>query len=283
MPASVATPEMRFQVDESPQVRGGRRSPRPALSRRCQGRSDRRRPRQHADGWWLLRASNTQDVLVARAEARDQAGLDRLVAQIDEQLAKSGVERSKPRTEALRSCSAAAFARCWRPEVSLATIALSPVGTPAIASLGACLSFPARVDHDRAGAGVHVAKPVSRRAHHRIQMHPHEFTAILVPNAAACPALNGGKPRWHRRIRTRFASSRRSICNDRVFAAAADRVAAPSRPTPPSAPSGCSAIDGATRLATPVARRSSSICIYVERSAVQADSRSGPVQSSWRP
>ena len=26
------------------------------------------------DGWWLLRASNTQDVLVARAEAQDQAG-----------------------------------------------------------------------------------------------------------------------------------------------------------------------------------------------------------------
>ena len=46
-----------------------------------------------ADGWWLLRASNTQDVLVARAEAKDQAGLDRLVAQIDEQLAQSGVER----------------------------------------------------------------------------------------------------------------------------------------------------------------------------------------------
>ena len=46
-----------------------------------------------ADGWWLLRASNTQDVLVARAESEDQAGLDRLVAQIDEQLAASGIER----------------------------------------------------------------------------------------------------------------------------------------------------------------------------------------------
>jgi phosphomannomutase len=45
------------------------------------------------DGWWLLRASNTQDVLVARAEAADQSGLDRLVAQIDEQLTKSGIER----------------------------------------------------------------------------------------------------------------------------------------------------------------------------------------------
>ena len=46
-----------------------------------------------ADGWWLLRASNTQDVLVARAESSDQAGLDRLMAQIDEQLAASGLER----------------------------------------------------------------------------------------------------------------------------------------------------------------------------------------------
>jgi phosphomannomutase len=46
-----------------------------------------------ADGWWLLRASNTQDVLVARAEAKDQAALDRLLAQIDDQLALSGLER----------------------------------------------------------------------------------------------------------------------------------------------------------------------------------------------
>ena len=46
-----------------------------------------------SDGWWLLRASNTQDVLVARAESADQQGLDRLVAQIDYQLTKSGVER----------------------------------------------------------------------------------------------------------------------------------------------------------------------------------------------
>ena len=45
------------------------------------------------DGWWLLRASNTQDVLVARAEAKDQAGLDRLLAMIDDQLAQSGLKR----------------------------------------------------------------------------------------------------------------------------------------------------------------------------------------------
>ncbi len=47
------------------------------------------------DGWWLLRASNTQDVLVARAESSDQAGLDRLMEQIDAQLAASGLERGE--------------------------------------------------------------------------------------------------------------------------------------------------------------------------------------------
>ncbi|WP_448586498.1 phosphoglucomutase/phosphomannomutase PgmG [Thermaurantiacus sp.] len=43
------------------------------------------------DGWWLLRASNTQAVLVARAEARDAAGLERLKASIAETLAAAGV------------------------------------------------------------------------------------------------------------------------------------------------------------------------------------------------
>ena len=48
-----------------------------------------------SDGWWLLRASNTQDVLVARAEAKDEAGVARLIAEIDDQLAKSGVLRAE--------------------------------------------------------------------------------------------------------------------------------------------------------------------------------------------
>jgi phosphomannomutase len=44
-----------------------------------------------ADGWWLLRASNTQAVLVARAEAKDNAGLERLKAHLGTQLEASGV------------------------------------------------------------------------------------------------------------------------------------------------------------------------------------------------
>ena len=47
-----------------------------------------------ADGWWLLRASNTQDVLVARAEAEDEAALARLLATVDDQLGQSGVSRA---------------------------------------------------------------------------------------------------------------------------------------------------------------------------------------------
>ncbi|HSA82116.1 MAG TPA: phosphomannomutase/phosphoglucomutase, partial [Geminicoccaceae bacterium] len=44
-----------------------------------------------ADGWWLLRASNTQAVLVARAEAADEAGLARLKQQIADNLEAAGV------------------------------------------------------------------------------------------------------------------------------------------------------------------------------------------------
>ncbi len=43
------------------------------------------------DGWWLLRASNTQAVLVARAEAADEAGLERLKAALAAQLQESGL------------------------------------------------------------------------------------------------------------------------------------------------------------------------------------------------
>jgi len=47
---------------------------------------------QTADGWWLLRASNTQAVLVARAEAGSEAGLERLKHALVEQLQASGLD-----------------------------------------------------------------------------------------------------------------------------------------------------------------------------------------------
>lgn len=47
---------------------------------------------ENEDGWWLLRASNTQPVLVARCESADGEGLDRLKATLGEQLRLSGIE-----------------------------------------------------------------------------------------------------------------------------------------------------------------------------------------------
>jgi phosphomannomutase len=93
MPALVNTPELRFQVDESrkfaviEEVRD-----RLSAAGADVDATDGVRV-STSDGWWLLRASNTQDVLVARAESDDQAGLDRLMEQIDAQLAASGLER----------------------------------------------------------------------------------------------------------------------------------------------------------------------------------------------
>ena len=93
MPALVNTPELRFQVDESRKF---------AVIEEVRDRLSAAGADVDAtdgvrvsttDGWWLLRASNTQDVLVARAESDDQAGLDRLMEQIDAQLAASGLER----------------------------------------------------------------------------------------------------------------------------------------------------------------------------------------------
>ncbi|MBF0354408.1 MAG: phosphomannomutase/phosphoglucomutase [Alphaproteobacteria bacterium] len=46
---------------------------------------------KEGSGWWLLRASNTQAVLVARAEAADEAGLAALKTLLTEQLAASGL------------------------------------------------------------------------------------------------------------------------------------------------------------------------------------------------
>jgi phosphomannomutase len=45
----------------------------------------------NADGWWLLRASNTQAVVVVRAEASSEAGLERVKGQLAAELAASGL------------------------------------------------------------------------------------------------------------------------------------------------------------------------------------------------
>ncbi len=95
MPEMINTPEMRFQVDEARKFAVidevlARLSAEGAQVDNTDGARV-----NTADGWWLLRASNTQDVLVARAEASSAEGLDRLMAQIDAQLEASGLERGE--------------------------------------------------------------------------------------------------------------------------------------------------------------------------------------------
>ena len=93
MPQMLNTPEMRFQVDESRKF-AAIEEVKQRLARtdaQVNGIDGVRVTTE--DGWWLLRASNTQDVLVARAESNSREGLDRLMAQIDAQLAASGLER----------------------------------------------------------------------------------------------------------------------------------------------------------------------------------------------
>jgi phosphomannomutase len=94
MPPVINTPELRFQVDETRKFAAI-----DEVKQRLAGTdadvddTDGVRVTTK-DGWWLLRASNTQDVLVARAESDSQEGLDRLLKQIDEQLEASGLERT---------------------------------------------------------------------------------------------------------------------------------------------------------------------------------------------
>jgi phosphomannomutase len=95
MPEMINTPEMRFQVDESRKFAVIEEVlARLSASGADVNNTDGARVNT-LDGWWLLRASNTQDVLVARAEASSAEGLDRLMAQIDAQLAASGLERGE--------------------------------------------------------------------------------------------------------------------------------------------------------------------------------------------
>lgn len=99
MPDMLNTPELRFQVDESRKFAAI-----DEVKARLMGKDVPADVEVNAtdgvrvttpDGWWLLRASNTQDVLVARAESDTAEGLERLMGLIDEQLALSGLERGE--------------------------------------------------------------------------------------------------------------------------------------------------------------------------------------------
>lgn len=91
MPAVVNTPEMRFSCPEERKFQVVEEVLARLAAEGVEVNATDGARVNTADGWWLLRASNTQDVVVARAEARDAAGLARLQAEIERQLALSGV------------------------------------------------------------------------------------------------------------------------------------------------------------------------------------------------
>jgi phosphomannomutase len=93
MPAMVNTPELRIDCSEErkfsviDEVRGRLKNMNGVTVQDIDGvrvTSD--------DGWWLLRASNTQAILVGRCESFDEAGLRRLIAELDRQLRLSGID-----------------------------------------------------------------------------------------------------------------------------------------------------------------------------------------------
>jgi phosphomannomutase len=91
LPHVVNTPEVRFDCDDKRKFAvieevAGRLSAEGAKVSSTDGVRV-----QTPDGWWLLRASNTQAVLVARCEATTEAGLDRLKAAVAKQLSASGL------------------------------------------------------------------------------------------------------------------------------------------------------------------------------------------------
>ena len=92
LPRRVSTPEVRFSCPDARKFQvageiGARLSAAGAVFSAVDGVRA-----ETEDGWWLLRASNTQPMLVARCEGADNAGLGRLKDDLALQLRACGVE-----------------------------------------------------------------------------------------------------------------------------------------------------------------------------------------------
>jgi phosphomannomutase len=91
LPHVVNTPELRFDCDEDRKFEVVKE-----VAERLKASGDTVSDTDgvrvtNDDGWWLLRASNTQAVLVARAESHSPEGLSKLKSELAGQLAASGL------------------------------------------------------------------------------------------------------------------------------------------------------------------------------------------------
>lgn len=97
LPTMYYTPEVRFEVDEdrkfdiTPEIKARLIADDAADTDICDIDGVRVTT---PDGWWLIRASNTEPVLTVRAEGFDEQGLEKLKTSVVEQLGLSGVEFS---------------------------------------------------------------------------------------------------------------------------------------------------------------------------------------------
>lgn len=93
LPVLFNTPEVRFEVDEAEKFD---LVPRIKKSIEAQNLADAELSDidglrvKTSDGWWLVRPSNTQDVLVSRVESNSEEGLERLKAQLVQEVEKIG-------------------------------------------------------------------------------------------------------------------------------------------------------------------------------------------------
>lgn len=92
LPQVVNTPEIRFDVSEARKFNIVNEVKQRLASDTAIKVNDTDGVRvMNDDGWWLLRASNTQNVLVVRCESKDEPGLARLKAAVADQLTRSDV------------------------------------------------------------------------------------------------------------------------------------------------------------------------------------------------
>ena len=92
LPEMINTPELRFPCPDDEKFQAVTRI-QEALAKAGADYSDIDGVRVNTDdGWWLLRASNTQAVLVARCEAKDETGLSRLKSQLQQALLDAKVD-----------------------------------------------------------------------------------------------------------------------------------------------------------------------------------------------
>jgi phosphomannomutase len=92
LPKMINTPELRFDCDDERKFRVIEEVKTRLAAEGAQFSDIDGVRVQTKEGWWLLRASNTQAVLVGRCEAISEAALDHLKADLRTHLAASGLE-----------------------------------------------------------------------------------------------------------------------------------------------------------------------------------------------